>query len=253
MQLSKIPIILAMSFFSSFAFAHGEETRVDIELESSAKISASATLVSFQLVDTKENKLINPDNLNISHEKKLHFIAYDPSLKEFQHVHPEFDGKVWNINLNFSVNGNYFIWAQGELAIDAVEFNALTRIEVTGGQPAWPAPILGDVRSGSLTGSVAQISGQVLHAGKMAMLTLRITKEDGSPAEITPYLGAFAHVIATSMDGDSLIHIHPMNGSLPNEGMVHATFPEAGDYRVWVQFIDSGILKTVPLSVTVTN
>ena len=87
----------------------------------------------------------------------------------------------------------------------------------------------------------------------MAMLTLTLSREDGSPAIVTPYLGSFAHVISTPEDGDSLIHVHPMNGSSPTQGMLHVTFPTAGFYRVWVQFIESGALKTVPLSVEVTK
>ncbi|MGE3757701.1 MAG: hypothetical protein AB7H97_08090 [Pseudobdellovibrionaceae bacterium] len=240
-----------LTLSSQFVLAHGGEDRVEIEMESPAKISAGHAVVSFQLVDTKENKVLTPLDLNISHERKLHFVAYDPGLREFQHLHPEFDGKVWNVDADFAVNGNYFIWAQGELSIDSEEFNGLARIEVSGGKNAWPNPALSDVRTGTESGSVATLSSQILKAGKMAMLTLRFTNIDGSPAAITPYLGAFAHIISTGEDGDSLIHIHPMNGGHPNEGMVHVTFPDAGFYRLWVQFIDAGVLKVIPLSVKV--
>ncbi|QDK44646.1 hypothetical protein B9G69_010335 [Bdellovibrio sp. SKB1291214] len=84
-----------------------------------------------------------------------------------------------------------------------------------------------------------------------AMLNFQITREDGQAPEITPYLGAFAHVIAVSPDGDELTHVHPMEGSAPNTGMLHATFPTDGDYRVWIQLIDKGELKTIPLSISV--
>ena len=87
-------------------------------------------------------------------------------------------------------------------------------------------------------------------AGKMAMLDLTMSRTDGSTTQLTPYLGAFAHIIATPKDGDSLIHVHPI-GTGPAQGMIHATFPAAGEYRLWVQFIDGGILKTIPLSVEV--
>lgn len=251
MRFRSLAAALALTLSSQFAFAHGGEARVEVELESPPKISAGHAVISFQLVDTKENKVVTPSELNISHEKKLHFIAYDPGLKEFQHLHPEFDGKAWNVDADFAVDGNYFIWTQGELSIDSEEFNGLTRIEVTGGQPASPAPTLSDVRSGAESGSVATLSNQILKAGRMAMLTLKFTKTDGSPGDITPYLGAFAHIISTGEDGDSLIHVHPMNGGHPNEGMVHVTFPDAGFYRLWVQFIDAGVLKVIPLSVRV--
>jgi hypothetical protein len=42
-----------------------------------------------------------------------------------------------------------------------------------------------------------------------------------------------------------------MDTSNPNQGMLHATFPHKGAYRLWIQFIDGGQLRTVPLSVKV--
>jgi hypothetical protein len=44
-----------------------------------------------------------------------------------------------------------------------------------------------------------------------------------------------------------------MDGGQPNEGMLHVSFPTEGFYRLWVQFIDAGELKTIPLSVAVTE
>lgn len=246
--------LLMVPFFSGSAFAHGNESRVEIELESPSTVKAGTIIASFQLVDSKEKKVITPTELNISHEKKLHFMAYDSALKEFRHVHPEFDGKVWTVELDLRVNGKYFIWAQGELASGAEEFSAPGEITISGGEEAWPTPpALGNIRQGSYSGSIASLSNQKLLAGKMTMLTLKFSRADGSAPQITPYLGAFAHVIATPEDGDSLLHVHPMNGSSPNDGMLHVTFPEAGKYRIWVQFMDGGVLKTVSLSVTVTK
>jgi hypothetical protein len=129
----------------------------------------------------------------------------------------------------------------------------MVRLAVSGGQSAWPSPTLSDVRTGTETNSVATLSAGKLKAGKMAMLTLTFTETDGSAANITPYLGAFAHVIATPEDGSSLLHVHPMDGGQPNEGMLHVSFPTEGFYRLWVQFIDAGELKTIPLSVAVTK
>lgn len=251
MQFFKLFYALVLIVASDFAFAHGGENRVEIELNSPSTISAGATVVSFQLIDNKLNKLVTPTELNVDNTKLLHFIAYDPGLKEFQHVHPQFDGTFWNVDMNYSVDGSYFVWAQGQLTDGSEDFSSFVRIDVSGGKPAWPTPVLGDVRSGEFNGSVATLSNDTLKAGQMAMLSLTFTKVDGTPANISPYLGAFAHLIATPLDGDALIHIHPMDGKVPNVGAVHVTFPEAGDYRIWIQFIDDGVLKTVPLSVTV--
>ncbi len=83
------------------------------------------------------------------------------------------------------------------------------------------------------------------------MIMLNFSREDGSKPNITPYLGAIAHVVAVALDGDTLIHVHPMNGRNPNEGMIHATFPTAGFYRLWIQFIDDSVLRVIPLSIEV--
>lgn len=229
---------------------HDEENRVEIALTSHQTIAGNV-VAEFRLLDHKDHRALTPNDLNITHEKKLHFLVYDPSLQEFQHVHPEFDGQSWKADLKFEVNGNYFVWAQGEVSADFEEFSTMTRLQVTGGSPAGPSPSLPDVRVGNLSGTIATLSGETLRAGQMTMLDLIFTREDGSGADITPYLGAFAHVIVTAEDGESLIHAHPMNGVAPNEGMLHMTFPTAGNYRLWVQFIDAGILKTIPLSVQV--
>lgn len=233
------------------SFAHGDESRVALEPEMMA-VQAGKVHYQFQLVDTKSNSLVTDNDLDITHEKKLHFFIFDPALKEFQHVHPEFDGKLWNVELNFSVNGDYWVWAQAELAIDKEEFTSSNRIKVTGGTSAWPTPpVLGDIRMGTSGVSKVELSKTKLVAGKMVMLMIKFSRTDGSVPQIEPYLGAFAHIVAVPDDADSLIHVHPMNDDNPNQGMIHATFPRAGDYRIWIQFIDGGNLKVIPLSVKV--
>lgn len=242
---------ILLTVVGQFASAHGDESRVALEPEIQVA-SAGKVIYQFQLVDTKNNKLVTDQDLNISHEKKLHFMAYDPSLKEFQHVHPEFDGKIWSVELNFSVDGNYWVWAQGELSIDSEEFTSSNRLNISGGAPAWPMPPdLADIRSGVSGNSKVEISTNKIVAGKMTMLMVKLTRADGTDADIKPYLGAFAHVVAVPEDGDALMHVHPMDGAKPNEGMIHATFATAGEYRLWIQFQDGENLRTIPLSIKV--
>jgi hypothetical protein len=237
---------------SGVGLAHEEERRVEIEPESNAPIQSVDHKFRFQLLDTKTKKLLATTDLKVSHEKKLHFLAYDSALKEFQHVHPEFDGEFWRIDLRFNVSGTYWLWAQGVLN-DGEEFSAPTDTKVMlEGKPGWPLPPrLTDARSGAEGVSKVTLSNTKLFANKMAMVTVKMSRTDGSKPQITPYLGAFAHVIAVTDDADSLIHVHPMNGSKPEEGMLHATFPRKGLYRLWIQVLDGGQLRTIPLSVSV--
>ncbi len=95
---------------SAAAFGHETESRVAIEVENSGPITAGLSTVEFQLVDTKQNKLISDADLKLSHEKILHVLVYDEALKEFRHVHPVFNGTLWSVEVDPSVNGEYFFW-----------------------------------------------------------------------------------------------------------------------------------------------
>lgn len=246
-------ISMVIAVCGLYAEAHGDsEGRVVIEPEIQGHFQAGVFEYSFQLVDTDLKKVIKDTDLQLSHTKKLHFIAYDPSLNEFTHVHPEFDGKVWKVSLDLPVNGKYFLWAQGQLT-DNTEFSAMTRALVVGGKPENPLMPLGDLRKGTDAQTTVELSPSKITAGKMAMISFKVTREDGQTPVMKPYLGAFAHVIATPEDGDELLHVHPMENSVPNTGMLHATFPRAGGYRIWIQFIEHDELKTVPLSVIVVK
>ena len=93
-------------------------------------------------------------------------------------------------------------------------------------------------------GVLVVTKGSAAARAKMVVLNA-----DGSRPEITPYLGALAHVVITDLTGTRLLHVHPME--MGGELMLHVEFPEAGDYRAFAQFIDGGQLRTVELSVRV--
>ncbi len=245
---------LALIFVTATFNAHGHgdvDLRVEIEPTETGIVKTEEIEFRFQLVDTKSNSLVGEDALRISHERKLHLIIYDPALKEFQHLHPVANDDSWVIPVKFNRSGEYWFWAQGEL-LDGEDFSSPVRVTVDIKDPAWPTPpTLSDLRSGSDGISVVTLSKERLKAGKMAMLSVELSRNDGTEPVNSPYLGAFAHVIAVFSDADSLIHVHPMDTANPNQGMLHATFPNAGYYRLWIQFMDAGTLRTVPLSVRV--
>ena len=245
-------LLLSNLFITTNAFAHDDASRVSFEREDQASYQAGKIDLVFQMIDLKNKIVLTDNDLMLMHEKKLHFFAYDPALKEFRHEHPTFQAdSMWHVTTNLSVTGDYWIWAQGMIASDGVEFAASERLQVLNGTPANPTPpILGDVRAATDGISKATLSGERIIAKSMSMLMLDLTRTDGTQPIITPYLGETAHIIAVSDDADSLIHVHPM-GSGGTQLMFHFIFPAAGNYRLWVQFNDGGVLKTVPLSVAV--
>ena len=236
-----------------FAHAHDTPSSVEVKLESASQAQAGAVHIDFDLLSIKTSASLKDSDLEVTNEKILHCFIYDPALKEFHHEHPTFDASGWHVSSNLTVDGNYFVFLQGRTAADHQDFVASTRVNVSGGSPANPAPpLLGDLRTGNDGISIAALSNDKIVAGATTMLILTFSRNDGSAPEITPYLGVMAHVTIVSSDGDSLIHVHPMNGS-PTQMMIHTEFKEPGDYRVWIEFLDGNVLKNVPLSVTVVS
>ena len=251
--MKAVLLALAVSLAASFSWAHDEgENRVTIEPEAQGNYSAGIIPYSFQLFDTKVNKPLSDQDLVETNTKILHFIAYDSSRNEFNHVHPTFDGKAWNVELTLPANGKYYFWAQGQLK-DGTEFSTFVNAQITSGKPEIPVTPLKDIRSASDRSTIVTLGKAKLKAGVLAMIDFQVSRNDGQNVQLSPYLGSMAHVIAVSPDGDELIHVHPMAGNAPNTGMIHASFPTAGDYRIWVQLIDRGVLKIIPLSVIVAK
>ena len=216
---------------------------------SAAKASADFDY-SFSLSEENPFQLITDKDLVETHTKILHLVVYDAALNQFNHVHPAYKNNMWNAKLNLSVNGNYTIWAQGKTQ-GGTEFSVSTALLVEGGTLENPVVALGDVRVGADGVTQIELASTKIKAGKMVMIDFMVSRTDGSKPKLSPYLGAFAHVIATQLSGSELIHVHPMEGGMENMGMLHATFPVAGEYRLWVQLMDDNVLRTIPLSVVV--
>lgn len=240
-----------------------DEGRVQFKFVSQKNLAAGSVSLEFQLLEG--NKLLSSSSLEIMHEKKLHMFIFDEALMEYRHVHPEYVANTWKVTTNLPFNGNYRVWAQATLASDKAEFLAKDELTIVGGKVAFPIKALGEKRSNSSGTSKATLSNEVLRAGQSAKLSLSFSRTDGSSTNITPYLGALAHVVAVNSQGSKFIHVHAEESSSDEGGgghgghhlasekglSIHVNFPVAGEYRIWVQFQDAGMLKTIPLSVRV--
>ena len=244
------------------AFGSEPHARVVLQIQekaaSTGALSAGKNHLRFTLLDSKNKRRLSDRDLSLTHTKLLHLISYDASLREFRHEHPIFRDGVWQVDVDYPVNGQYWVWAQGTIRSGQVEFSAPEHFQVAGGLPEHSGNVggsvsLGDQRKGIDRNSIAELQASDLHAGQVTMLTLKLSRADAQASQIKPYLGALAHVILVSADGATLLHVHPMDTGQKNTLMLHTEFPKPGDYRVWTQFIDRGELKTVPLSVQVVR
>ena len=241
-------LLLCLMLSVTYSFDAFAAIKIESKQE---RVSASEKIkYLFQLQDDKTLAQITDQHLVKTHTQILHLLVYDASLNQFNHVHPEFDGLSWNTELNLLVNGRYRVWVQGK-SKNGKEFSIHRSLIVEGGEPETPVVSLGDVRVGTDGVTQVELANTKIKVGKMVMIDFTVTRTDGTVPSLSPYLGAFAHVIASSFNGNELIHVHPMEGDDVNSGLLHATFPAAGEYRLWVQLNDDNQLKTIPLSVDV--
>lgn len=246
-------ILLIIMTLVSAAFGHEDEGDSRIAIEPNIITSTHAGIITYQfeLVDTKLRTVVGPADLNIVHERQIHVFIFDTALQDYHHLHPEFRNGVWESTLNLDKNGKYQVFVQGELKADTEEFTSLSTFTVINGQTSNPLPPrLGSILKGTDGAATVALTGTA-KAGKMAMLYLNFSRNDGQAPLIENFLGARAHVVATPSDADSLLHVHPMDSNTVNQLMIHVTFPAKGEYRLWIQFQDRGELKTIPLSLKI--
>ena len=186
--------------------------------------------LQLQLMDNVTHQAINPDDLQIAHEKLFHLMCFDQALENYIHIHPVISTTpgIWTVEATFPRTGNYKLWAD-ITSKNGENIKTFTELAVGGNTLALPpvtslepVALAWDGNSGMKLDGVDHLT-----AASTAMVDLSFVRQDGSAPEITPYLGAMAHVAITNIAGDELIHTHPMvmNGMF----MLHIEFPHAGD------------------------
>jgi hypothetical protein len=85
-------------------------------------------------------------------------------------------------------------------------------------------------------------------AGLKTMLFFDLSPMDG----VTPWLGAWGHLLSASADLLDLVHVHPAWEPYQNQVQFNLIFPRPGVYTVWGQFQRSGIVNTAKFQITAT-
>ncbi|MBZ4191866.1 hypothetical protein [Niabella beijingensis] len=190
--------------------------------------------------------------LALRHEAAFHLIVLDASLSWFRHLHPELqpDGS-YRIAVTFPYGGSYLLYAdyQPEGFSPIVDKIVLE----VGGAVGTPPEAAGEQLTAVTGALTARIEPDApLQTGAATLLPISILREGSrlSAADITPYLGAVAHVILIHKTDRDFLHIHPEPGvKIPVIG--HTQFDKPGIYRMWVQFNVDGVLHTADFTLDV--
>lgn len=189
---------------------------------------------------------LGPDDVALSHTEKIHLLAIDPALRDYQHLHPEPDAihpGVWNFILTPSQAGSY------RLFLDFIPLRSPRRVllsasfDVSGAplKPLEKQSLVTEVEGRRFTVQVA--GGQSLKTGEKARLVFEAKDGNGQPVVLQPVMGAFAHLVAFDSERKGFAHLHPFENETSVEaGQTHSgalTFafrpPAAGHFRLWAQ------------------
>jgi hypothetical protein len=185
-------------------------------------------------------------DFDVEHTKRMHFIVVRRDMTGFQHLHPtENPDGTWSVPVTLPRAGSYRVFA--DFSVDDKPYTLADDVTVDGPvtSQALPAP----VRSVDVDGLRVALTEGAAKAGAESELAFTVTR-NGKPVAIQDYLGAKGHLVALRQGDLAFLHVHPDENSLK----FMATFPTAGNYRLFLQFkTDDGRLHTAAFTQEVTR
>lgn len=211
----------------------------------------SGMAMPLTFVIAKEGKPVT--DFDREQTKLMHFYLIRSDLTGFQHLHPTMaaDG-TWSVTPSAPTPGSYRIYTQflPHGRDDALVLSRPT--SVGGSAPSSPLPSPGT--SAAADGYTVSIAGEP-KAGEDSELRLTFTRAGKAVTGLQPYLDTYAHVTAIHQGDLAFAHLHPDTTASNDTGgprlTLHADLPEAGNYRVFIQFQTDGTLHTASVTLTV--
>jgi hypothetical protein len=198
------------------------------------------------VLTTFSGKAIAPEDLQVVQTQRIHLLIVDPSLDDYQHVHPQPGRRPgeWVFRFRPRFGGVYRIFADFTPVATNRGLYAETELSVAGA----PNPVAAGTQALSWTDVVdgyrfaLSPAALPIRARVPADLRLVVSREGGGPVPVEPVMDAFAHLVAFDRLRSGFAHIHPREAdvSKPPDPLRPAfTFrvmiPSPGRYVIWSQ------------------
>jgi hypothetical protein len=204
---------------------------------------------------TASGKAIGPADLMVAHTRKLHLLVVDPTLNDYQHVHPEPGRRAgtWKFSLTPVRAGRYRVFADFTPAATQRGLYASADFDV-------PGNVATVIREANHTHQQLGYRftldvPSLWQAGQVTALRFRI-ESPGTIKEMVPLqpvMGAFAHLVAFDEARTGFAHLHPAETNLAQppdplrpELNFKITIPQPGRYCIWAQVNIAGREVFVP-------
>jgi hypothetical protein len=217
-----------------------------------------STQVTLFLTD-KKGTGVGEDKLKTIHTEKIHALIIDPTLTDYQHIHPKPGQKNGEYVFDFTPHtpNAYRLW------LDITPVNGAQQYimtDLSGAQAS--APILKKLATNSsVDGYDFKLSfDKPLKVGEGVMGSVIITDKNGKAVtRLEPIMEAFAHIVAFNEDYHTILHVHPL-GVEPKDLTLrggpkidfHLTPTQAGYVKIFVQVKIDGKEIIAPFGVKIT-
>ena len=189
-----------------------------------------------------------------AHERLLHLFIIGRDLQFFAHEHPERTAQGFELSTPLPP-GAYMVIA--DFIPGGGSPQMVHRAIVTPGYRESPfagsPPLQQDLSEKLRQEMRIRLDVEATGSRPEAVLRFHFSEaETGVPVtDLQPYLGAAGHVLIVSPDLTNSVHAHPdSNGSGP-DFEVHAVFPQAGTFKLWVQVQRRGKVVSAPFTVQI--
>jgi hypothetical protein len=188
-----------------------------------------------------------------NHERDLHFVLVSRNLIIYNHLHPTLaaDGS-WSVALPALPPASYHGYASFVAADRGDDSTVTLGVELLVPGVFAPVPL-------PETGPVAETDGYTVRlegtptAGAGSVLTF-VVEQNGLPvADLDPYLGATAHLVAIRVVDLVYSHAHPMSEADDHGSSVpfHLELAAPGDYRLFLDFSHHAVVHTAAFTLHV--
>lgn len=206
-------------------------------------------------------KPVTADDLLIVHTRKLHLLVVDPSLDDYQHLHPEATAVPGEFVVEFRPRraGEYRVFADFTPRATGRALYAGSQLLVggPGAEPTGVAAATDETRVSVVDGYrfTLELDPDPARASELTELRLRVSDRDGAPAMLEEIMGAQAHVVAFDRDRTGFAHLHPAPPESGDGAAAQAflrfrmSLSVPGTYRLWAQVRIGGREIFAPFSV----
>ncbi|MER3492212.1 MAG: hypothetical protein C4323_07670 [Mastigocladus sp. ERB_26_2] len=180
-------------------------------------------------------------------EQLMHLIIVSDDLKIFQHLHPNYkDNGRFEINNNFPEPNNYTIFSDYKPSGEQEQVTVM-KITVPGSTPV-PQELAKYSNTKILPDTKVNLnfSQPTLKAGEEVNLKFSLKDSGNNQAikDLQPYLGEKGHLViiksSSPLTVSDYIHAHARKDSPDGQVDFLTSFPQAGTYKLWMQFNRNG-------------